>query len=62
MGWGAVSAATAAVSSFGGLVAARFCLGFVEAVFFPGAFFYLSMFYNRKQSKLSLKSDTLGSR
>lgn len=30
-GWGAVSAATAAVTSFGGLVACRFCLGFVEA-------------------------------
>ncbi|KAH0346383.1 putative MFS transporter, partial [Aureobasidium melanogenum] len=52
VGWGAVSACTAAVSSFGGLVAARFCLGFVEAVFFPGAFFYLSMFYNRKQIAL----------
>lgn len=50
-GWGAVSAATAAVSSYGGLVACRFSLGVVEAVFFPGAFFYLSMFYNRKQSK-----------
>lgn len=61
VGWGAVSACTAAVSSFGGLVAARFCLGFVEAVFFPGAFFYLSMFYNRKQSKLCQKSGALDS-
>lgn len=24
-------------------------LGFVEAAFFPGAFYYLSMFYNRRQ-------------
>ncbi|TKA25060.1 hypothetical protein B0A50_06124 [Salinomyces thailandicus] len=47
--WGAISACTAAVSSYGGLLACRFMLGFVEAVFFPGAFFYLSMFYNRKQ-------------
>lgn len=47
--WGAVSACTAAVTSFGSLVACRFLLGFVEAVFFPGAFFYLSMFYNRRQ-------------
>lgn len=47
--WGAISACTAAVNSFGGLVACRFMLGFVEAVFFPGAFFYLSMFYTRKQ-------------
>ena len=50
VGWGAVSAATAAVHSFGGLLACRFMLGFVEAVFFPGAFYYLSMFYSRKQS------------
>lgn len=47
--WGAISACTAAVTSFGGLLACRFMLGFVEAAFFPGAFFYLSMFYNRKQ-------------
>jgi MFS family permease len=47
--WGAISACTAAVNSFGSLVACRFMLGFVEAVFFPGAFFYLSMFYTRKQ-------------
>lgn len=47
--WGIVSSCTAAVQSFGGLVACRFFLGFIEAVFFPGAFFYLSMFYTRKQ-------------
>jgi MFS family permease len=35
-----------------GLLCCRFFLGVIEAVFFPGAFFYLSMFYNRKQSKL----------
>ncbi|KAI7371802.1 hypothetical protein KC336_g20740, partial [Hortaea werneckii] len=33
--WGAISACTAAVSSYGGLLACRFMLGFVEAVFFP---------------------------
>ncbi|KAK5130110.1 hypothetical protein LTR08_002450 [Meristemomyces frigidus] len=49
MVWGVISACTAAVSSYGGLLACRFMLGFVEAVFFPGAFYYLSMFYNRKQ-------------
>lgn len=47
--WGGISACTATVHSFGGLLAARFFLGFVEAAFFPGAFYYLSMFYNRKQ-------------
>ncbi|KAJ7451728.1 major facilitator superfamily domain-containing protein [Mycena galericulata] len=47
--WGVVSAATGAVHSFVGLLLCRFFLGFVEAVFFPGALYYLSMFYNRKQ-------------
>ncbi|KAJ7824668.1 putative pantothenate transporter [Mycena olivaceomarginata] len=47
--WGVVSAATGAVQSFVGLLMCRFCLGFVEAVFFPGALYYLSMFYNRRQ-------------
>ncbi|KAJ7187888.1 putative pantothenate transporter [Mycena filopes] len=47
--WGVVSAATGAVQGFVGLLLCRFFLGFVEAVFFPGALYYLSMFYNRKQ-------------
>ncbi|CZT24347.1 related to MFS transporter [Ramularia collo-cygni] len=47
--WGIVSACTAVVHSFGGLLACRFMLGLVEAAFFPGAFYYLSMFYNRRQ-------------
>lgn len=47
--WGVISACTAAAQNFSGLVAARFFLGFVEAVFFPGALFYLSLFYNRRQ-------------
>jgi sugar phosphate permease len=34
--WSCVSAATAGVSSFGGLIAVRFFLGIVEAPFFPG--------------------------
>ncbi|KAJ7772736.1 major facilitator superfamily domain-containing protein [Mycena maculata] len=50
--WGVVSAATGAVQSFVGLLLCRFFLGFVEAVFFPGALYYLSMFYNRKQYTL----------
>jgi MFS family permease len=43
--WGAISAASAAVRGFGGLVAARVCLGVVEAGFFPCAVFYLTLFY-----------------
>ena len=32
--WGTISAATAAVQTFGGLIAVRFCLGFIEAAYF----------------------------
>ena len=32
--WGVISTATAAVHSFGGLLACRFFLGFVEAAYF----------------------------
>jgi hypothetical protein len=32
--WGVISAVTAEAKSFGGLVAIRFFLGFVEAAFF----------------------------
>ena len=40
--WGVISAATAAVTNFGGLIAIRFFLGFVEAAYFPGCLYYLS--------------------
>lgn len=36
--WGALSACTAAVQSYGALLAIRIILGAVEAVFFPGIF------------------------
>lgn len=39
--WSCVSAATAGVSSFGGLIAVRFFLGIVEAPFFPGVSYFL---------------------
>ena len=50
--WGMVSACMGAVHSYNGLLLARFFIGFVEAVFFPGALFYLSSFYTRKQYAL----------
>ena len=50
--WGVVSACMATVHSYKGLLLARFFIGFVEAVFFPGALFYLSLFYTRKQYAL----------
>ncbi|KAF7551471.1 hypothetical protein G7Z17_g4978 [Cylindrodendrum hubeiense] len=47
--WGVISASQTVVKNFPGLAVCRFFIGFVEAVFFPGALFYLSLFYNRKQ-------------
>ncbi|KAI0854661.1 nicotinamide mononucleotide permease [Xylaria cubensis] len=50
--WGAISALMSTVQGFGGLLAARVFLGVVEAIFFPGALYFLSLFYNRKQYAL----------
>ncbi|KAJ5295446.1 hypothetical protein PENANT_c001G10998 [Penicillium antarcticum] len=47
--WGLVSALTSQVSSYGGIVACRFILGFVEAPFFSGVLFYLSKWYTKKE-------------
>lgn len=47
--WGVISAATAQAQSFGGLLAIRFFLGFVEAAYFPGCLFFLSSWYTRKE-------------
>ncbi|KXJ91132.1 major facilitator superfamily domain-containing protein [Microdochium bolleyi] len=47
--WGVISAATAGVHNFGGLIAIRFFLGFVEAAYFPGCLYYLSCWYTRKE-------------
>ncbi|TRX95811.1 hypothetical protein FHL15_003365 [Xylaria flabelliformis] len=47
--WGVISAVTATVKNFGGLIAVRFFLGFVEAVYFPGCLYYLSCWYTRKE-------------
>jgi MFS family permease len=47
--WGVISGATGACQNFGGLLACRFFLGFIEAVYFPGCLFYLSSWYTRKE-------------
>ena len=47
--WGGISACTAAVHSYGQLLAVRAILGAVEAVFFPGAIYYLSAWYTKKE-------------
>lgn len=60
--WGAISAVQTIVKSFAGIVIARFLIGIVEAAFFPGAIFYLSMFYNRKQLAFRIALFYSGSR
>lgn len=50
--WGIISGLMATVHNFAQILCARFFLGFVEAIFFPGALFFLSMFYNRTQFAL----------
>lgn len=47
--WGAISAATSTVKTYGQLLAVRAILGIVEAVFFPGAVYYLSAWYTKKE-------------
>lgn len=47
--WGSISAATATVKNYGQLLAVRAILGVAEAVFFPGAIYYLSAWYTKKE-------------
>ncbi|THY91958.1 MFS general substrate transporter [Aureobasidium pullulans] len=47
--WGMVSTLSGVVNGFGGMVAIRFCLGFVEAAFLPGALLILSKWYTRRE-------------
>lgn len=47
--WGTISAATAAVNTYTQLLIVRAFLGVVEAVFFPGAIYYLSAWYTKHE-------------
>ncbi|KAG4439784.1 hypothetical protein IFR05_004752 [Cadophora sp. M221] len=47
--WAIVSAMTAMVKNYAGLVAVRFFLGITEAPFYPGALYLLGIFYTRKE-------------
>jgi MFS family permease len=47
--WAVVSALTAVVTNFTGLVLVRFFLGLTEAPYYPGAVYLLSIFYTRKE-------------
>jgi MFS family permease len=49
MAWAIVATLTACVHNYTGLVLVRFFLGVVEAPFYPGALFLLSLFYTRKE-------------
>lgn len=49
MTWAVVSACTALVHNYTGLVLVRFFLGVTEAPFYPGAIYMLSIFYTRKE-------------
>jgi len=52
--WGLVSLLTSQVKSAGGIIAARFILGFVEAPFFAGVLFYLSKWYTKTELSLRM--------
>lgn len=45
--WGMISVLTGITHNFTGAVVTRFFLGFVEAVFLPGALFLLSKWYTK---------------
>lgn len=49
MAWATTAAFTAMVKDYKGLVLVRFFLGVVEAPFYPGALYILSLFYTRKE-------------
>ncbi|KAI0254770.1 MFS general substrate transporter [Lactifluus subvellereus] len=55
--WGALSCLTGTTQSFMGALLTRFFLGFVEAIFIPGALFLLSKWY--KRSELGLRTALL---
>ncbi|KAH8692211.1 major facilitator superfamily domain-containing protein [Talaromyces proteolyticus] len=47
--WSCISAATAGVHNYTGLILVRLFLGVAEAPFFPGAFYLLSCWYTKKE-------------
>lgn len=50
MAWAIVSTLTFLVQDYHGMLVCRFVLGIVEAPFYPGALFMISLFYNRKEA------------
>ncbi|KAF9423633.1 hypothetical protein BGZ94_008218 [Podila epigama] len=54
LSWGTVSLALAWVTSFTGLVIARFALGVAEAGFVPGVLYYITLFYKRSEQSFRM--------
>ncbi|KAK9236288.1 major facilitator superfamily domain-containing protein [Lipomyces kononenkoae] len=52
--WSVISALMAVVRDYKGLLLTRFFLGFVEAPFYPGALYLLSVFYTKKELSLRI--------
>ncbi|KAH8106011.1 MFS general substrate transporter [Cristinia sonorae] len=52
--WGIISCFTGITHNFVGALLTRFFLGFVEAAFFPGAYFFLSKWYKRNELGLRI--------
>ncbi|RAH47323.1 putative MFS transporter [Aspergillus brunneoviolaceus CBS 621.78] len=50
MAWAIVSTLTCLVKNYHGMLVCRLILGIVEAPFYPGALFMISLFYNRKEA------------
>ncbi|KAF2738716.1 major facilitator superfamily transporter [Polyplosphaeria fusca] len=47
--WGMISTLSGNTKNYSGMVAIRFCIGFVEAAFLPGALLILSKWYTRRE-------------
>ena len=47
--WGLISTLSGCTHNFSGMVGARFCIGFVEAAFLPGALLILSKWYTKRE-------------
>ncbi|CAO2652056.1 Nn.00g003390.m01.CDS01 [Neocucurbitaria sp. VM-36] len=54
MAWAIVSTLMAIVKDYHGMLAARFMLGVVEAPFYPGGLYMISLFYKRKETAARL--------
>ncbi|KAF1916725.1 putative MFS transporter [Ampelomyces quisqualis] len=50
MAWAIVSTCMAFVQNYQGMIATRFLLGVVEAPFYPGGIYMISIFYKRKET------------